>query len=548
VSYDDDAPRSRDRSFLDRAIAWAAPTWAVEREMARSQLKIMASGGALASEKDPSNPDVGQEVHPDVDLIPDSPDARRRCTLAFYNNAVVSGIVKSQVRRVIGSLGVQCDTGDARADNAIERCWRGRLDAGLHEELKIAVSHMLIDGGCIPNPLGRFADPLRIETIPYRLIKNPYDKQPTPSTDTREPNGTYVRDGFEFNSKNELVAVHVERENTVWNSVFSTGRFARVPLFSHLCLERLSGQIKALSWYGASITRLDMVNRWMLALLTSAELHAYVVALCTAAGKDAKGLAGAMTTTGLSANDSSTVTQWARKHQILFMPNGSDWKLIQANAPTISDFIVANFRVIARQLGVSYERLTYDLTHTSFSSTKFGDRDDRLTVADQQEIVIINLLQPLHARLVAGMALRGELPAAGAYAGNPEAFTQAVRFTLPGCPPVDESKAEEANAKALENRTASRTRIAANRGDDAEEIVDEIIREDAYYFERRKAFWMKSGYEENVARDLVRDEILTRAKSSVAVAATEVEEEANDVTEPKEKSGKQTLKPAREAA
>lgn len=488
---------------LDTAIAAVAPQWACRRAAARNQLDIMAAGGRLTSESNPNNAAMDSERHPDNDTIPDSQPQRRRCTLAYYNNAVVNGVVESQVRRIIGSLTVQAESGDTTTDTAIESEWYRRLDAGLHEGLKLGARHLLIDGGFAPHCLGAFSDPLDFEIIPYRLIRQPTDRTPIPTALTDGP-GSFVRDGFKY-VNGKQVAFFVEHELTTWNNVAKTAQFYELPMLSHPCLSRLAGQSRGLSWYSAAITRLDFINRWTLALLTSAELHAYMVALCVSPGRDAKGMA-TMGDTSLDSATSQRIMTYARQHRMLFIPNGADFKLIQANAPTVADFITTQFRIVARQLGVSYERLTYDLTHTSFSSTKFGDRDDKITTADHQDIFIRTMLIPLHKRLVAGMALRGELPNSGAYSANKEVFER-VRFTLPGCPPVDEAKAETANQTALMNRTSSRTRMAANRGDDAEEIALEIVREDSHFFELRKAFWMEKGYDEDYARDMARDEI-----------------------------------------
>lgn len=500
---------------LDAAIAAVAPEWATRRALARQNLNVLASGGKLSSESNPNNTGIDQEQHPDNDTIPDSADQRRRCTLAYYNNAVVNGIVESQVRRIIGSITEQADTGDPAADQAIEDEWRRRLDAGLHEQLKLGARHLLVDGGFIPHVPGAFSNPIELEVIPYRLVKYPTDQTPTPTVDT-DGSAPYIRDGFRY-VDGKQVSCFVERELTSWNSVTKTARYREIPLISHPSLTRLAGQSRALSWYSAAITRLDMINRWTLAALTTAELQAYMVALCTAAGQNAKGLA-TMGDTSVDAATNQRVMTFARQHRILYLPNGGGWQLLQANAPAVGDFVVAQFRIVARQLGVSYERLTYDLTHTSFSSTKFGDRDDRITTADHQEIFILSVLQPLHARLVAGMVLRGDLANAGAYAANRESFER-VRFTLPGCPPVDESKAETANMTALQNRTASRTRMAANRGDDAEEIAVEIVREDTHYFALRKAFWISCGYDDAMARDLARADIIDPKRDIFPAAA-----------------------------
>ena len=99
--------------------------------------------------------------------------ARRRCTLAFYNNATVNGIVLSQRARIIGSLAPRSNTGDGSTDKRIELEWARRLDECLQETFECAATHYLSDGGCVPNPIGRFADPLEIEIIPYRFERRP---------------------------------------------------------------------------------------------------------------------------------------------------------------------------------------------------------------------------------------------------------------------------------------------------------------------------------------------------------------------------------------
>lgn len=482
---------------------------------------LKASTGGLQSEKSGLTAGVAEaEQHPDTEVVPDSGKQRRRATLAYFNNDLVRGIVDSEVRQTIGSLTVQARTGNGAADKAIEAAWNRLLDDDLLEKVcKLSARHLLIDGGTVLRPVSApSADP-DIEVIPYRRIKTPFDR-----SKFGEP---VVRDGFGYGDHGP-VSAYVEREESGYDSVYATGNFERLPLFAHPVLPRLAGQTKGLSWFCACIQRLEMVNRWMNALLGAAELHAAVVALIRAGAgvTNASGVAaGFAPTAKLDDATNKRVIEYARRHRFLFLPDGGDYKVIQANAPQIAEFLVWSLRFIARSLGVSFERLTYDLTHTSFSSTKFGDRDDRITVLEHQGVVENQVLRPINSLLLASMILRGELrQVAGRYASDPRALESSVYFALPGRPPVDELKAEQANELALSNRTASRTCIAAERGRDAEDLEDEIIREDKRFFEKRKQMWTELGFEEEQAKAFAQEELLASKQKPAAPAEADKED------------------------
>jgi len=488
-------------AVLDRWLRAFAPRWALARQRARIE------AGALMSEqtRPTYTASMGGAQHPDTDLIPDSGKQRRRCTLAYYNNPIVKGIVDSEVRQTINSLQVQASTGDKSTDDRIEDEWRRRLDDGVLETVQQAVRHLLIDGGCVPRPLGTIADPVDFEVLPYRRIKTPYFSG---------SDAPAVRDGFEYDASGKPIAVYVESEESSYDAVYAGVDYTRVPLFSHIVLPRLAGQTKGLSWFHAAIARLEMVNRWMLALLHSAELHAYVVAIVRTGNAPGSTLRTALGSEKDSAGERDVLT-YAKEHRFLFLPEGQDYKLLQASAPQIAEFLVWNLRFIARALGVSFERLTYDLSKTSFSSTKFGDRDDRITVAEHQRLVERHLLRPLNVRLLAGMHLRPGMPG-GAFAADPDGYAKQVRFALPGRPPVDELKAEKANVLALANRTASRSRIAAERGLDYAEVKEDLCREDRQWFEARVQMWKDLGFSESDARDYAREDVFVRARDRVS--------------------------------
>lgn len=528
-------------TIADNIVGIFSPSQYLER-MRYRKAGIQASTGGLQSEHSSYVAPSGQELHPDVDVIPDSPLQRRRCTLAYWNNTLVKGIVDSEVRQVIGSVKIQARTPSEQANQIIQDEWHRRLEGGLMNQLKQSARHFLMDGGVLIRPIGKASDPLDYENVPYRRVRTPYgvvDNADYPRYDE-------VADGFKRDKAGNIIGYYILEEERAYDAVYPLGRYQEEKLFAHPTLPRLAGQSKGLSWYGTAITKLEMVSRWMNALLRTQEIHAYVVALTRTPNKDARGLAGVNTVN--DPTNTKAMQAFANQHRFLFLPDMADFKLIQSNAPIIADFLIWNLRMIARSLGVSYERLVYDLTETSFSATKFGDRDDLMTVQEHQKSLDLDMLRPLHARLIAGLYMRPDLkmPGAGVYAKDPQSVASMIHFQFPGRPPVDELKSEEANKFALQNRTACRTDIAAGHGQDAARILQKLNEEDAAFLAGRKQMWIDHGYTAEIAMQRAADELFADKSKSGAVTAPLASE--IDGTASEDKKTKQAPNQDRRAA
>ena len=478
---------------VDRLFEAVAPGAALKRRAAREML----AAGRLESEHSNFTYPVDVENHPDNDLIPDSAKQRRRCTLSYINNALVRGIVDSEVRQVIRSFKVNASTGSDRTDQKIKDAWKAlREETPIMETIKSACRHMLIDGGILPVPVSNTANAnpahLTIRLFPYRQVQSPLENSSTTKN---------IRDGFYFDTQGNPIAFYVQTEEASFESVMPTGKHRQIPLWTHLCSPRLVGQTKGLSWYSAAMTRLEMVNRWMMSLLRSAELHANVVALVNSGSSTIGGMATKLPhTTEMSEGFQKRVMKWADQHRILFLPQGANYQLIQAHAPQIAEFLIWNLRFIARALGVSYERLTYDLTKTSFSSTKFGDRDDVITVREHQDTLRQNLLCPINRRLIENLFLTpGNGLSSSQYLKDPDAFCRMITFTLPGRPPVDDLKAANASKTNIEQRIASRTALTADLGGEVEQVEDELVAEEKRWIQKQKEMFIALGLPEDEA-------------------------------------------------
>ena len=489
----------------------------------RASATSYGSNGVLGSEHTEALPQMDIQQHPDRELAPDTPLQRQRCMLAYYNASLVKGIVESEVRQVCNSIYVQATTGSASLDQKIDYEWQTFLhDRQGLELIQQAVRHTLIDGGCLVNPLSSIDQPFKAQVVPYRLVRNPTNRD----LDKAE----IIRDGFMYNDQDDQIYAYVAEEKGVWEYRFLTGQYFKIPIFSHMTLPRMAGQTRGLSWYAAAISRLELLARWMDAMLQTMELHAYFVALAKAASPSVKGLSATLTQNGqyASGGGDSTIDltndrkllDWARKHRVMLMPQGASLELLQSSPPQLGDFILWSLRFIARALGVSFERLTYDLTKTNFSSTKFGDRDDLITVREHQHIAVLTLRE-INKRMMLKVALENGLMGAD----RPQALHdlhQSVRFILPQRPPIDEKVFEDANALSLTNMTNSRQRICASIGGEWDHVLHDLGEEAKGIIGTRRDVYLSFGVEKEEAlkmalEDFRGEQLLASDSSSTAV-------------------------------
>ncbi len=139
-------------------------------------------------------------------------------------------------------------------------------------------------------------------------------------------------------------------------------------------------------------------------------------------------------------------------------------------------FVKTILRKIASAWGVSYNGLANDLEGVNYSSLRSGlllERDYWRTI---QEDWIDLFLDPVFAVWINAALLTGEvrLPSR-----DFRDYLDAVTWKPRGWAWVDPLKEIQAAEKAIQLGISSRTREAASRGDDFEEIVEELAQEEA---------------------------------------------------------------------
>lgn len=141
----------------------------------------------------------------------------------------------------------------------------------------------------------------------------------------------------------------------------------------------------------------------------------------------------------------------------------------------VEPFIKAMLRGVAAGLGVAYHNLANDLENVNYSSARIGELDERDMWMGLQQFVCEHLHWPLYADWMPQQVLMNTLPfPAERLDQYLKVYFQPRRWAW-----VDPLKEVGAQIEAMNAKLKSRTRIAAEQGDDLEDIFTEIEQEAA---------------------------------------------------------------------
>lgn len=233
----------------------------------------------------------------------------------------------------------------------------------------------------------------------------------------------------------------------------------------HHFLSDRTHQMRGMTWLAAIVLLLQHLERYGEAELVAARAGAAAMALIVQTDPSAGGVD--------TSNEPRTLNLNPGTMQRL-LP-GEDVRSFTPNHPTTAfgDFTKSIERRIATGLAVSYNTLANDLEGVNYSSMRSGLQIERDVWRMLQEWWIASFRQPIFERWLQTAILSGELRLPSA---DWRAY-RAVRWVSRGWKWVDPLKDAQAAQIELKSGLTSRQRILAERGEDFEEILEELERE-----------------------------------------------------------------------
>jgi len=282
--------------------------------------------------------------------------------------------------------------------------------------------------------------------------------------------------GVEMDAWGKPVAYHfsdtTERGLGSWNQQSSNKRF-RIPAdeIIHLYDPERVNQTRGVPWAAPAMYLMSMLSAYWEAEVAAARHEAERIAFI----KEELGPAG----DGCSKEGPSAKAAEIQSGPVTYLglEPGQDIVTPEVNHPNtaFAEFSKAMLKGIASALGVSYASLASDLTEVSFSSIRQGELEQRDHWREIQDLIITKLCKRVYAEWLPWAVLNGQVSIP---AGLTIRDLSAATWTPRGWDWVDPKKDMEAAKLALDMKITTRTRLLAERGQDYEETLEELAREE----------------------------------------------------------------------
>jgi lambda family phage portal protein len=376
--------------------------------------------------------------------------------------------LQAKIKRPRGSL-------DHRANRTLEAAWRdwsGQCDAagglGLNAMHRLIIRTLARDGEVLVRlRRGREAGPYGLQLQLLDIDRLDEER----NEDLRERGA--IKMGVEVDPAGRPRAYHVLRQHPGEAGYWGTGaerEYVRVPAedIIHLFVRDAPEQVRGAPWLSPVMFRLWNISGFEEAAVQNARTGASKMGFYVSpTGEPPPGA-------GQNWKDPGVFLQDAEPGTFEVLPLGYDYKPHDPKFPdeAVEPFIRQTLRGIAAGLGVAYHSLANDPSNVNYSTARVALLEERDMWASIQAWYVEAFCKPVFEAWREMAVLGGRLPAE--VAGD---RYREVKFQSRTWDWVDPLKDTQAEVEALNNKLTSRTRIAAQRGEDIEDIFDELAAE-----------------------------------------------------------------------
>jgi lambda family phage portal protein len=396
------------------------------------------------------------------------------------NNAVVAGAIRKIVDNVIHT-GIRPQAQVRGADGSpdpvnetIERAWRDWDRANKFRMVQqLALRHFWVDGEVLvhlwidQDRLDRGLCPLRLTVLEQDMLDV--------NVDGTLSNGNTAKRGIEFNGKNDPVAYHILTSHpgdtgTLTTLGTDTKRIDARDIL-HIFVPERASQTRGVSQMAAVIQEMTdlseyQVNERIAARLASA-FGIFVKSNMDLPGDALGGIDGAA-----DESAEAEISDYIEPGRIQFLPQGTEIQTAKSDRPgtTYEPYVKTSLKEASVGFGLRYGNFSHDYADSSYSSERSAALDERRGWIGQQRVIIEQLCEPVMRRWLEVAIASGLLPAS--------VQSAPVIWQAPGWPWIDPVKDAQGAHLQLAMGVTTRRSLAASRGDDWDEIVEQLAREE----------------------------------------------------------------------
>ncbi len=249
----------------------------------------------------------------------------------------------------------------------------------------------------------------------------------------------------------------------------------RVPAseISHVFVSEYPEQVRGIPWGHAVMTRMHVLKKYIEFALTASAIGASKMGFFTSDSVDSSPLADEDEETG-------ELYTSAVGGEFGLLPPGYKFESFNPDYPHMmfDVFTKSINRQIASGLGVSYNLLCNDLQGVSFSSIRSSVLEERNHWSSLQNTFIFQLMEPIYSNWLNTALLKNALTDVKGRALPATRLTKFSQHVFQGrrWEWVDPLRDSNAKVTLLKNKLTSPYKIAAEMGNDLDQILDDLAR------------------------------------------------------------------------
>lgn len=422
-----------------------------------------------------------------------------RCRDQYQNNPNIHGAVRRITNNVVRSgIRPQFQFRDrtGRMDSEGNRAWEQLFcrwaryaditgKKSYWKMQRLGLAHMWPDGGFF---IHRCIDD-RVTGIPSLRLELIERDHLDLSKDGALDNGGVIRQGKEFDAAGRLVACYLFRQHPgdyqAGRGSMTAERILAADLIDVYDQERIS-QTMAVPWLAAVIMEAYDLDDYRAYERIGAKLAAafgiFIKSNYPDMGHPGIGL---QQNAGTGASDWPTgwddMPDYIDPGRIQSIPYGTDVVIASHNRPgtQYEPYVKESRRTQSTGLGMSYESYANDYTDASYSSTRTGSLEERLSYQGLQLFLDEEINQKVAAWFIESAWINGLNPTAMPdFRFNPWPYLEAVLPQNPGWSWVDPLKDGQASKLKVAEAMSTRRRESSAQGVDWDENLTELIEEE----------------------------------------------------------------------
>lgn len=462
-------------SWLDQVIGFLSPEAAYRREAYKQAYNELRNYDAGNYNRPNQNWRVSNMSGEFTDRY-SRDDVRARSRDLERNSDIMNSVVGAFERNVIGGgWRLQAKTEDTELNKELEKAWKrwckkqncdvaGRQS--FSQIIRMAVLRKKIDGGILF--VKRYTGD---GYVPFKLQMIEVDELDGESVKPMNA-GDKVVGGIEYNAWNRPVGYYIKQYDIDGLSVNKPVWVDAKDVIFYFTIRRPS-QLREMSDMASTIPRIRDVNEFIMAVSVKERIMACLAVFIKKTFPTVgPGRAGVVDSN--QGEKASYEGKLLSPGMIKEMNAGDEAQVINPSGQgaDATSFTKLLHRLIGAGQGISYEATSRDMSESTYSSARQGMIEDDLTYEKEKELLLENVLDEIYETFVISCVLCGAVSIPDFWENKEQYLNH--EWTQEPKPWIDPQKEAGADSTALKTGQKTYKQIAAEKGRDWRDQIDDI--------------------------------------------------------------------------